>query len=991
MKKILLTCFMLVFVLHAWAQDRTVSGTVLDAETGEGLPGVNVLLKGTGTGITTDLDGNYKISVPSDGGTLVFTFIGMAKQEVKIGARSVIDVRMDPDIAQLSEVVVTGYSATSQKKLVSSVSTVNGDKINEVPMPDINQIIQGRAPGVYSSAPSGQPGAAQTIRIRGNGSITAGRGPLYVIDGVIMASGDFSTTAATNDVMSNINPNDIESMSILKDAAATSLYGSRGANGVILINTKQGKVGKSKITVSAQYGVAQPQIGNFDMMSAQQNLEYERQILRNSGFSDAVIDANRGPELLDNTTDWVDAAFRTGETSNYEIQASGGNENTRFFISGSAFNQAGTLIESDFSRYSLRSNLDHKLNDKLDVQLNLNVSYTNQLNAVAGNRFASPLLGAFSTTPLQGARDPETGELFTGLEPGWLGFTGDNFLYSAPLNPVVNNNLRGITKFALNYNILDNLRLSQVLNADLVNIREGAFQDPTTNDGVANSGEITEDFNQNLLLTSQTKLSGDWTIADKHNIGGLAVFEYQKGERESFFAYGIGLASGKLKTLNSTATPQGVGGFYTEYSFLSYIGQLNYDYDNKYFFTASIRRDGSSRFGADNRYANFWSVGGSYRIIEEDFLDGLSFISDLKLRGSYGTSGNADIDNFGSLGLYGFGVAYNALPGSSPSQISNPELTWEESVSANIGLDYGMFNDRVMLLFDVYDKRSQNLLLNVPISRTSGFTSALRNVGEVQNRGFEIAINTINVEGEFTWTTNFNISRNENKVLALNDGEDILNGNQIIREGLPVRSWNLPRWAGVNPANGAPLWLTEDGGVTSNYALANRTIVGDAQPTFFGGIDNTFSYKGITLSAFFNFVAGNDVYNGSRPFIESDGQRYGWNHLTSVGSGYWEQPGDEVDLPQPILGGNRNSNSASTRYLENGSFLRLRNVTLSYNLPKRWMETIGLQGIRVYGQGQNLLTFTDYSGFDPEMDENGSEFFRYPVGKVVTGGIEINF
>jgi TonB-linked SusC/RagA family outer membrane protein len=991
MKKILLTCFMLVFVLYAWAQDRTVSGKVTDADTGETLPGVNVLLKGTGTGVNTDLDGNYKISVPSDGGTLVFSFIGMQKMESAIGARSIIDVQLVTDVRQLSEVIVTGYSQTSQKKLVASVSTVSGDKINDIPMPDLNQIMQGRAAGVYTTAPSGQPGAAQNIRIRGNGSISAGRGPLYVIDGVIMASGDFTTTAATNDVMSNINPNDIASLTILKDAAATSLYGSRGSNGVVLIETKQGKVGSSKITARASFGVTTPLLGNFEMMNGEQNLAYERTLLANSGIDQATIDAVRGPENLENTTDWVDAAFRVGETQNYDIQASGGTEDTRFFISGSVFSQTGTLIESDFERYSLRSNISHNLNDKLEVVLNLNVSYTSQLNAVAGNRFASPLLGAFSTTPLQGAFDPETGDLLTGLEADWLGFTGDNFLYSAPLNPVTNNNLRGITKFALNYNILDNLRLSQVINADLINIRESSFQDPTTNDGFGNSGEISEDFNQNLLLTSQTKINGDWTFADKHNVGALGVFEFQKGAQENFTSYGIGLASGKLKTLNSAATPQGVSGFKTEYSFVSYIGQVSYNYDSKYFVTGSIRRDGSSRFGANNRFANFWSVGASYRIIDESFMDGISFLSELKVRGSYGTAGNADIANFGSLGLYGFGVAYGNQPGSSPSQISNPDLTWEESASANIGLDLGFFNDRILVIADYYDKRSTNLLLNVPISRTSGFNTALRNVGEIQNKGFELAINSVNVEGDFTWTTAFNISRNVNEVLALNNDEDIINGNQIIRVGLPIRTWNLPRWAGVNPANGQPLWLTEDGGVTSNYALANREVTGDAQPTFFGGLDNTFSYKGLSLSTFFTFVAGNDVYNSSRRFIESDGQRYGWNHLARVGSDFWQQPGDVVDLPQPLLGGNNNSNANSTRFLENGSFLRLRNVTISYSLPQQFVSKIGLAGIKVFAQGQNLLTVTDYSGFDPEMDESGSEFFRYPVGQVLTGGIEVNF
>lgn len=991
MKRILLLSFMfsLVVAFSASAQ-RTVTGTVTD-ESGETVPGVNVVLKGTTNGTTTDLDGNYRLSVPEEGGTLVFSFIGLSTQEVVIGARSVIEVTMSSDVQQLTEVVVTGYSNTSKAKLTSAISAVDGKDLESIPMPDVNQLIQGRAPGVYSSAPSGQPGAAQNIRIRGTGSITAGRGPLYVIDGIPVQNGDFTTATQTADVLSNINPNDIASLTVLKDAAATALYGARGGNGVILITTKKGKAGDTRITARAQYGVTQPQFGKLDMMNAQQAWDYERVILANSGLSETQIDANRPASMLDSTFNWIDAAFRTGKTQNYEIQATGGDESTRYFVSGSYFQQDGTLLESSFNRISARANLDKRFRDNIDFTMNTNVSYTDQLNAVAGNRFASPLLAAFVNTPLQSPYNPETGQLYTGQEPGFEIFTGDNFLYSTPINPTTTNTLRTIGKAVLGWDILENLRVSQTAAVDFVSIKENSFYDPTTNDGFDNQGDITNDYNENITITSQTQISGDWKIGNDHTFDALAVYEFQKNDRENFSAYGVGLASGKLKTLNSTATPQGVGGFVQQFAFESVLGQLNYNYLNRYYFTGSIRRDGSSRFGADNRYATFWAVAGSWRLIEEGFMQGQNILTDAKVRVSYGTSGNAEIGNYASLGLYGFGAAYNGAPGSAPSQIANPDLTWETSTTTNIGIDLGFVNNRILLGTELYNKLSENLLLDVPVSRTSGFTSATRNIGELQNRGIELTLSTVNFKGEFNWTTDFNIAYNENKILSLPEGEDINNGRQIWREGKPIRTWYIQKWAGVNPADGTPLWFTEDGGVTGNYANAGRFEVGNAAPDLIGGFSNTFTYKGLSLNVFFNFALGHEIYNASKPFIESDGQRFGWNHLAIAAEDYWEQPGDIADRPQPRLGGNNQANSTSTRYLEDGSFVRLRNVNLSYTIPKNIVSKAGMSNVRVFVQGQNLLTFTNYSGFDPEAGETGDEFFRYPVGRAFTGGIEISF
>ncbi len=973
------------------AQQRTISGRVTSAEDGTSLPGVNVIVKGTTTGTATDVNGDYSISVGSDEAVLVFSFIGLETQEIAVGARSTIDVIMNLDVKQLSEVVVQGYSSVSEAQRIASTAQVKSDAIQNVPMPDVNQIIQGRAPGVFSTSPSGQPGAAQQILIRGVGSISAGNGPLYVLDGVILQNGDLTALTQTNDILSNLNPNDIESVTVLKDASGTALYGSRGSNGVIVITTKRGKAGSTQITARAQYGVTQPLIGHFDLMDGKQAWDFERQILLNSGASQAQVDIQRPESMLDNTNDWVDAAFRNGHTGNYEIQAQGGDEKTRFFVSGGLFKVDGTLIESSFERYSLRSNIDHNFNKKLDMSLNMNVSYTDQLNAVAGNRFASPLLGAFLTTPLQGARDPESGELFTGLETDYIGFTGDNFLYSAPLNPVINNNLRAIGKFALGYNILENLRASQTLNIDFVNVKEKSIFDPTTGDGFNTNGEVDEAFNNNTTLTSQTQLTGNWTIGEKHNLDALAVYEYQQAKESGFNAGGIGFASGKLTTLNSAASPQFVGGADTQYSFESYLAQVNYNFGGKYYFSGSFRRDGSSRFGANNRYANFWSVGASWRLIEENFLSNVGFLSDLKLRASYGITGNAAIDNFVSKGLYSFGAAYDGVPGSTPSTIDNPDLTWEIGKTANIGLDVGVFNDRLVLNVDVYQRNTEDLLQNVPISSTTGFSSAWRNTGRMQNQGIEAVANGQILTGGLKWNSTLNFSYNKNKVVELYNGQESAGSITLLREGEPINSFYLRRWAGVNPADGTPLWLTEDGGVTGNYSTAKQVVVGKAQPDYIIGFNNSWTFKGFSLSAFLYSALGHEIYNQSRAFIESDGAYFGTNYIADYVGNYWTTPGQEAKYPKPLNGGNKSSSSISTRYLEDASFLRLRNVVLGYSLPSRILTRTGLRNVKVYVQGQNLFTITNYSGFDPEALLSGNEFFRYPVGRSYSGGIELTF
>lgn len=982
--------------LFAVAQAQSISGRVIDASTGNPLEGATVRIKGTTTGILTDARGEFRLQIPGEAEALLISFIGMVPQEVPINGQTIFSISLQPDEVSLEEVVVTGYSTQSRSKVISSVAVVSKENIENVPLPDVNQIIQGRAPGVLSTSGWGQPGAAQTIRVRGTGSISAGRGPLYVIDGIIVNSGDFTTNTFSNDILSNLNPNDIASVNVLKDATATALYGARAANGVIVITTKRGSEGKTQISLKTQVGVTQPNFGTFEMMNASEALRYEREILEASGFEPNEIDDIRPASLANVNTDWVDLAFQNGTTQMYELSASGGSARTSFYISGSYFDQEGTLMESGFKRYSALSNLVHKATEKLDFAIKVNVSYTNQLNATSGARFSSPILGAFSNSPWTRYRDPVTGDLLVGDESediiNFEPFVGDNFVRSVPLNPVENFNLRTLGNFTVGYQILKGLRFEETVSIDFISIKEKDFFDPSTPDGAFTSppGSVTNAYNENIAYTNQTLLKGNHTFGQAHNLDGVIGFEYQKSELANFSALGFGVPSPKLKNLGTTTLPIFVGGSGTEYSFVSYLGQLNYNFNNRYYMTTSYRRDGSSRFGADNRWADFYSVGASWRITEEPFMANISFLSNLKLRASFGTSGNAEIGNFSSLELYSFGGNYNGFAASGPTQVPNPDLRWEKSEIANIGLDFGLFNDRITGTVEVYNRDSKDLLLSKPLSATSGFTSALQNVGKLTNKGLEAQASIDVIRSPFVWTMDFNITFNRNEIVELVDTSDINNGLQILRVGHPIRSWYMRRWAGANPADGTPLWADGEGGVTGTYDDAPREIVGNAEPDFYGGWTHSFSYKGLTFSAFFYFVQGNEIYDGSRFYIDSDGQRFGWGHPRFVAD-RWQQPGDISDRPEALVGGNNNANLNSTRYLSDGSFVRLRNLLLAYSLPTPVVQKFKLSGLRIYLQGQNIWTLTDYSGFDPELAENGQEFFRYPNGKSYTLGLDVNF
>ncbi|MCZ4243417.1 SusC/RagA family TonB-linked outer membrane protein [Pedobacter punctiformis] len=1011
MKKLLQSLFILMFVAFtAMAQDRTITGTVTSQDDKLPIPGVTVKVKGTQAGAVTDSNGKYTLTLPSGSSVLEFSYIGFITQS-KIVNSSNVNITLVPDNNQLSEVIVTGYGNQTKGKSAISSARVDAKDIQNTSITNVNDVLQGKAAGLTVMTASGQPGSQSNVRVRGVGSITASAAPLYVLDGIIIPTGQFaqdpSAIGQTNDVLSNLNANDIESVTVLKDASALALYGSRGANGVIVITTKKGKSGESKINFSAQVGSTKPSFGNWGMMNADQVYNYERSVLALNGQTPAQINAAYPASMLNQTFDWVDAAFKNGSTQGYDLGISGGSEKTTHALSLGYFKQDGTVPNSSFERMNANLNIENQAKEWLKVGLSFNTSFSNTNNADGGGFYSSPILSTLTNSPLHVYPYKPDGSLFTGSEAEYGGFTGDNFLYSNQLNYNKLKQFRGIGRGFAEIKATKWLNIKQTVAIDLINSASKNYFDPTTGNGLGatpdKSGELIQAQNNVYTFTSQSSLFGNFSLKDtRHQFDYLLLTEYQRNNASNFSADGLGSVDQKLQELGTFGTPNGVAGSQAEYSFLSYLGQLNYTFDNKYSLTTSVRRDGSSRFGANNRYATFYSVGGSWKIISEEFMKDQKVFSDLRLRSSYGTSGNAD---FGALGnyvaqqLYTYsGVTYNGSGGSAPSTPGNPNLTWEKNKQFDVGLEAAVFNGRLRGTFDFYNRVSDDLLLSVPVSRTSGFNTTFMNVGSVYNRGFETTLNSINVDskGGFKWTTDFNFSYNKNKVTKLYGGKDIIGGTLgITREGESLGSWFLPVWAGVDPNNGDPLWYLADGKTTTNsYSIASRTenrkVAGSALPKYNLGLNNSFSYKGFDFSFFFYASLGAKVYDQTLSNIDSDGLRWQWGYYKDAGDNFWTTPGQNADRPKPVSGGNKNSASASTRWIENNNFLRLRNVTLGYNLPSKVAEKLKLSSLKVFVTGVNLLTITDYKGVDPEVGVTGNDVFKYPINKSITAGVNIS-
>ena len=1020
----LLTVFsMFLFAgIDARAQNTTVTGTVTSADNGEPLPGVTVLVQGTNRGTTTNAEGEYSIEVPSDNNILVFSFVGFRTQQVQIDGRTTIDMEMQTDIQQLSDVVVVGYGSQIREQLTGNVAEVGSEELQNVPVTSFESAIQGRAAGVYVQQNNGKTGQGISIRVRGSSSVTANNQPLYVVDGIPVTSTNQSINAAANNPLSDLNFNDVENITVLKDASAAAIYGSRASNGVVLITTKSGQAGETKFSLSASTGFSDP-TGKKEWLNGEEYLEvFDEAFVRSPGNTTGTIDGTVFGFTRDGVydtyipgwdpnldTEWQDKAFQDAVVNKFDLSASGGTEKTQFFVSGSLLDEDGILIDDYFQRLGGRLNLDHKANDNINIGMNLSLARTVNDRLSTDNAFSTPIQ-LVAQSPLSPAFN-EDGEPYrnTLYFNGLLYRDGSSFTTTR---------FRSLGNLFAEYNVTPNISVRTELGVDVLTQNEERWYGPSVS---ANTGEPdgTADSRwvQVVNYTTNTFANYQNTFAENHSVKGTLGISFNQTDRSQSYVSGRVFPNSNFRTLESAAEINGGDTNLTNYNFLSYFARANYSFQDKYLFTASGRIDGSSRFGADNRYGFFPAASAGWILSEEDFLSDAGKLSFLKFRASWGITGNAEIDNFPALGLVDGDGAYSGFSGITPFQLANPNLKWEETTQYNFGLDFGLFEDRISGEVDYYIKKTNDLLLDVNVPGTSGFLSQTQNVGKLENKGFEFLINTYNFVGDFSWTTSFNFAANENKITDL-AGQVIEGGfeNRAV-EGEAIGVFFQREFAGADPDDGDAVYYLNreptqdeinsgavyqnverfgDRYITDQYGLADRVVIGNPNPDFVGGISNSFNYKGFDLDVLFQFVYGNEIYNGGGTFQSASANFL--DNQTADQLDRWQQPGDITDVPELRLFGG-NGDGESSRYVDDGSYLRLKNVTFGYTLPAELSSKLSLDRLRIYATGINLLTFTKYDGWDPEVNTDftagniglGNDFYAAPQARTITLGVNIDF
>ncbi|MBO0929513.1 SusC/RagA family TonB-linked outer membrane protein [Fibrella aquatilis] len=1034
---------LLLFSVPVLAQDVAITGSVTSSDDSSPLPGVSVQIKGTTRGTTTDATGNYRINVPANG-RLVFSFIGYDRQEIAVGNRSTINLVLQRNTNDLSEVVVTGYGGTiNRREFTGASSKVSGATIQNIPVGSFDKALAGRAAGVQVTSANGVPGGAIQIRIRGVGSISAGSDPLYVVDGVQLNTTNNSNFTSSNP-LAFLNPNDIENIEILKDAAAASIYGSQAANGVVLVTTKRGKAGKTQITLNYYKGIADP-IKKLNVLNTQDWIKLRTENLINAGTSaeaarNSILQTLRvisvpnaaNPFNLPATVsdadvanlptyDWQDAVYKQGKTDNYELSLNGGNEKTRFFVSGSYYTQSANILNVDFVRGTLNSTLTHQINSKLSVEQTLKLSTItsrgqfgspNGGSFLGAAAFSSPLI--LPSIPIFNADGSYYGTPASGGIPGIL---NQNIVQVSELNDIRANINQFVGSISLNYKVTDNLTIRPFASLDYRSTRGRNFSDPRTADGINVRGRIQDQLNENKNFLTNITANYNKLFGGKHEITALLGAEYRSDINENLATRAINIPTADFKYANAAALPESIVGGWTGYRKGSVFGNLKYNFSRKYDLSFIGRLDGSSRFGANNRFGFFPSVSGAWLVSEENFLKGNRYVSDLKLRASFGTTGNDQLgslfnaSNFPGLGLVSPGFDYNGAAGFAPSQLANPDLKWETNETINLGLDFGFFSNRVTGSVDVFQRTSKDLLLPFNLPFTSGYSTIARNAGEVQNRGIELEINTVNVRmGQFQWKSAFNITSIVNKVTKLYPGIVPLNNpdstlllsytdfygvgrNAIL--GRPLQPQYTTDYAGVNPATGRAMFYDYAGNITYRPLVPrDQKYFGTELPKFYGGFNNTFIYGGLSLDFLFQFDYGRRSFNSQTSFLAENAGR-NFNALQETFDRRWQKPGDITDVPRAY---NANvepqsvSNMGGTRTLEDASYLRLKQVTLSYDVPAVFVSKIKASKARIYVQGANLITYTNWTSYDPEFLNFGSgNSGLVPNSKTYQAGINITF
>lgn len=982
--------------ITAQTSPKSISGTVLDSK-GESLIGVSVVLKGTSAGTITDMDGKFTIQSAGNNPVLVVSYIGYTTQEVAAKSNN-LRITLSESSKQLEEVVVVGYGTQRKKDLTGSVSVIKSDDIASLPVPSISDAMQGRAAGVQVIS-SGTPGSDATFRIRGTGTINNSN-PLVVIDGIPISGG-----------LNQLNMDDVESLQVLKDASATAIYGSRGANGVVIVTTKRGKSAKNSSQLNFNYSYAMQQPTSMvEMLDATQFAQMHNEMLMNGGLTPNPEFAD--PESLGVGTDWLGALFQTAPMQNYSLSYAGNNEKTNYYISGNFFNQEGIVINTGFKRFTLQLNADSKVNSWLKVGNSLTLNHDQK---PSGSYSINSAMLALPTQPIY-----RVGGSYSGPIGSDAKYTGD-IVNPIGLAKTVENNTLGYNLLGSVYAELElmkdfKLKTSYGLQANFWDSRTWSPKYQWDN-SINSAAYLGQQYNKNLTWLWDNTLTYEKNI-DKHRIG----FMVGTSAQESTYSY----INGSVKNFISEQTQQltngtdekKISGSASSWALFSLMGRVNYSFDDKYLITATVRRDGSSRFGDGNKYGTFPSASGAWRISEEDFFKNITFVNDMKIRAGYGITGNQEIGNYSfasSLNTYVYNFNNNIVSAVIPTVMPNPFVQWEQQKQGNIGIDATLLDQRVDVSVDAYLKNTDRMLVPMVVPVSTGYSDIYVpsiNAGSMENKGIELTVNTQNLTGELKWNTSFNVSYNQNKVISINDtipmssGSIGLNYNlALIKAGLPINEFygfvtdgifqtqeevdsHASQVTGNDPYNRTSAGdirfkdLNNDGVINDK----DRTYLGNPNPSFIFAMNNNFSYKGFDLSIFLQGISGNKVFNANRL----------WNEAMAVAQNQtvatlnrWTGEGTSNSMPRAMFNDPNKNTRQSDRYIENGSYLRIKNITLGYTLPKSLMKKIQLTSARFYLSGQNIFTFTKYNGFDPEVGTNGIDNNVYPVTRTFTLGVNL--
>lgn len=1000
MKTFHVICMALLLGTTSAFASITVKGQVTSAEDGLGMPGASIVVKGTSAGTITDFDGNYEIEV-DNGATLVFSFMGYKSQEHK--AVPHLSVTLQSDAIMMQEVVSLGYSSVKKAELSSAVVTVSADQLTDVTTSDVGNMLQGKVAGVQVTNAGGQPGDAAQIRVRGTGSITASSDPVYVVDGVMGAS---------------FNPQDVETISVLKDAGATGIYGAAAAGGVIVVTTKQGKKNdKLSVDIKATAGAKQALYSNYKMMNSAELYNFHKSL-----YSKTVFNSQYPKSLLEQDYNWQDEFFRTGVVQDYYVSVKGGSEKVGYYAGLSYFGEQGTLKCTGMQKVSGQFSMNADLTKWLDMSVRASFSKSSVDYAPSWTM----LDDAFNKMPWDNPYELDADGNSTGK---YLYVNGDtrsdnggkwwsqskwNALNTTQYNYAKSNNFDFNGTLVFNVHFTDWLHFTTTNTFSTGYYKSTEYRDPRAFDSeyangyLSNSIGLSKSFGTINIL----KANGQW---GQHSLSGMLGYEYSTWKSEYTNAAGTGMPNG-VDALNS-CTPHSVGGYEIPGASWATFIQAQYDYGKRYFLTATFRAEASSIFAPKNRVGYFPSVAASWLISNEEFMKSQDVVSFLKLRASYGITGNNNIPAYKYLATYALNSLYQNKVSATPSRLANPLLHWETANMAAVGIDLAFIN-RIDMSIDLYNTDNTGLLLNVPVAPSTGFFEVTKNAGSVRNQGIEYRLdaNVLNID-KWNWNIGFNIGFNRNRVTKTPNGPFLQTASSVsqqVKEGQDIYSWYMKEWAGVDPENGDPLWyvvdeneqyvLDENGNktTTNDYNATNAHVVGKATPLFSGGLNTQLSWNGIFLSVNTNFTYGNKIYNYTRMSTDADGAYVGYNQMSIENSvqgwSRWEKAGDVATHPKAMLNGNKNSNAISSRYLEDGSYFRIKNLTVGYDFPTKLIKKAYMTRCRIYFSADNLFTATKFSGMDPEItlttstyDLAGMYSNTYPVGRTFQGGVEISF